>query len=91
MAAEFLRQEPRWQESNWLQAEIIGCSLTNCKKENLLINHEYNLDTFDGESNEEDAELGSLAIIDDELEDKQPEYENLEGEREADLPLDGFC
>ena len=56
-----------------------------------MINHEYNLDTFDGESNEEDAELGSLAIIDDELEDKWPEYENLEGEREADLPLDGFC
>ena len=38
----------------------------------LLIYNEYNLDTFDGESNdeEEDAELGSLTIIDDKLEDK---------------------
>jgi hypothetical protein len=36
------------------------------------MNHEYNIDTFDGESNdeEEDAELGSLTIIDDKLEDK---------------------
>ena len=53
----------------------------------------YNLDTFDGERNdkEEDAELGSLTIIDEKLDDKQPDDENLEGEREADLPLDGFC
>ena len=54
---------------------------------------DYILDTFDGERNdkEEDAELGSLTIIDDKLEDKKPDDENLESEREADLPLDGFC
>ena len=34
---------------------------------------DYNLDTFDGERNdkEEDAELWSLTIIDDKLEDKK--------------------
>ena len=54
---------------------------------------EYNFDTFDGERNdkEEDAELGSLTIIDDKIEDKKPDDENLESEREADLPFDGFC
>ena len=54
---------------------------------------DYIFDTFDGERNdkEEDAELGSLTIIDDKLEDKQPDDENLEGEIEADFPLDGFC
>ena len=33
---------------------------------------EYHFDTFDGESNDDDkdAELGSLTIIDDKLEDK---------------------
>ena len=42
-------------------------------------------------SEEEDAELGSLTIIDEKLDDKQPDDENLEGEREADLPLDTLC
>ena len=56
------------------------------KSENIIF------DTFDGESNseEDDAELGSLTIIDEKLDDKQPDDENLEGEREADLPLDSL-
>ena len=46
--------------------------------------------TLDEELNvaEDVTDVGSLMIIEDKLEDKYPEEDNLDGDRETDLSLD---